>query len=439
MNAPGAGDGPSGAYMPISQVEIHGLAHGGEGVGRPVTGDDQRVWFVAGALPGERVWAKPLHVHKRFIRGAVEHIDQASPARVVPPCSLAGTCGGCNWQHVAADRQLELKRDIVANQLRHLANVPTVRLGAAAGNTYYRRRARMHYRRGDQFEVGFYQKHGDDVVDVHTCLALEPVLLAALAKVRKLAAYLPQTGSVHGLSNGKQVVLGLPVEGSLAQQGPALVMQCRKLLDDTLIAIELRGDDRQSLRIGPTTLAIDGGVYPAIEAGAFSFAQANAEVNQALVEHVCEAGDVAATQVLEVYAGSGNFTRALVSKARRVVAIESAKDAVERLKNLSGTVPVEVLGGDANRRLTELIDAGRRFDVTVVDPPRRGLGKQVVHALSLLTLRRVVYVSCDPATLARDLRALTERGFGLRDVTVFDLMPMTSQIETVAVLERGPV
>ncbi|MGB1274755.1 MAG: RsmD family RNA methyltransferase, partial [Nannocystaceae bacterium] len=278
--------------------------------------------------------------------------------------------------------------------------------------------------------------------DLDACPVLEPVLAAAMFRVRTLADLLPTTGSVVGLTDGTRVVLGLPG----VRPTPEVAAACQQLLDDTLVGIELRGG-RERADIGQTQLDIDdGGSLPPVRANAFAFAQASEGPNAALVEHVSRVAKAAGKRVLEGYAGSGNLTRALAQTARSVWAIESEREAVARLEGLAEDtgLPIKVRRANLERVLPRMARKqaeerqNRGYEVVVVDPPRRGLGKDVAHALTKLARERIVVVSCDPATLARDLEVMVANGFALRHVTVFDLMPMTSEVEVVAMLERRP-
>ena len=179
-----------------SVVRVRALAHGGAGVGSEPGGEGP-TWLVDGALPGEVVQAAAVHRAKRHVKGRVLEVIEASDARVEPPCSLAGTCGGCRWQHVAAPRQGELKRGIVVDQLRKLVpadhRVALAYQGEADG---YRRRARLHYSHRGSFSLGFYAARTRDVIDVPRCPVLHPVLRSALEALRGVASALPDEGEV---------------------------------------------------------------------------------------------------------------------------------------------------------------------------------------------------------------------------------------------------
>jgi 23S rRNA (uracil1939-C5)-methyltransferase len=400
--------------------------------------EDGLTWFVPGALPGELVEAEPERRKARWVRGRLLQVLEPGPDRAVPPCPLADRCGGCDWQHVVPARQAEHKREIAAGELRSLVADPArVRLHPSEGPALgYRRRARMHYVKDPDgaLRLGFFAARSREVVDVPACPVLRPELEHAFARVRELAPYLPAQGEVLGLCDGRRAVLGLP---GLRPEEDALAA-AHALLDDRLVGLVLRGG-RRSVAVGEHELWLDGdGPVPPMRAHPFVFAQANAAVNRALVRHVAAMARADGLRVLELHAGAGNLTRALARTAARVWTIDDDREAKVLLRAMAGAtgLPINAKHGSAPSLLASLRERGVRYDVVVVDPPRAGLSEASAADLAAVAGQRVVYVSCDPATLARDLRVLVAGGLRLVDVTVFDMMPMTAEVEVVATLER---
>lgn len=437
----GGGDGePRLQYLPALvsvRVRIRSFAHGGEGVGQQ---DDGLTWFVPGALPGELVEVEPEQRKTRWARGRLQQVLEPAPDRVAAPCPVADRCGGCDWQHVATPRQGEHKRAIVADQLRALVPDPArVRLQATEGPALgYRRRARLHYAKADDgtLRLGFFAARSRELVDTHACPVLRPELEHAFERVRELAPLMPAQGEVLGLSDGQRAVLALPGVRPTEEALEA----AHALLDERLVGLVLRGG-RQSVAVGDHELRLDGGPgLPAMRAHPFVFTQANAAVNRALVQHVVRAARPEGLRVLELYAGAGNFTRALARTATRVWTLDDDREAKELLRTMADAedLPINAKHGSAPNLLASLDERGYRYDVVVIDPPRAGLGQASAAKLAKVVEKRLVYVSCDPATLARDLRVLIDGGLRLVDVTVFDMMPMTAEVEVVATLERGP-
>jgi 23S rRNA (uracil1939-C5)-methyltransferase len=419
------------------------MAHGGAAVGRlePAPDDadpDERTWFVEGALPGELVQAEIVKSKRRWVRGQAVEIVEPSAARIEPACVLADRCGGCSWQHVDPAAQAELKRSVVADQLRKLP----LRVGEVVPSPRalgYRRRARMHYERvDDTFAMGFHRVRSRDLIDVQSCPVLEPALDEGLALVRELADVLPPRGEVHALTDGTRVVFGFPG-----------VRPLNEVVRETTAWIErharvagavLRGG-RTRHGIGDTELAVDGGgdLHPVL-LGPFSFSQAQSAVNRRLVEHVLRAANAGGQRVLELYAGAGNFTRGLARVAKRVRAVDAGRDEMHALRQMlsSTKLRADAKRGSVDRLLPAWAAADKVYDVVVLDPPRGGLGIPSARALAKVAIERIVYVSCDPATLARDLEAIlaVDRRWSITDVRVFDMMPMTSEVEVVTVVEK---
>ena len=415
-----------------SRIRIHGLAHGGAGVGRVIDGDGP-TWFVEGALPGEVVEAQPEHEAKRFVRGRLVEVIEPGPARVQPPCPVALSCGGCAWQHVQPQAQAALKRDIVADQLRRVLAPERVKLRFEGKPEAYRRRARMHYRReGQALVLGFLQSRSHEILDIEQCPILVDALDQGLQRIRAVAPILPEQGEVLGLSDGTQTVLGLPG----VRPEPETMKVLEGILDDLVVGVEARGGRAQAF-VGRRLLAIDGGAgLVPMRASAFVFTQAQADGNRALTKFVARAAAADGQRVLELFAGAGNFTRALARTALRVFASDSDRESVELLRGLAKEhgLPINAKKQSAAELLRKLAASRTGYSTVVLDPPRAGLGKAGTEDLCRVAQDRIVYISCDPATLARDLAIATTRGFAIADVSVFDLMPMTPQVEIVATL-----
>ncbi len=415
------------------QLVIRTFATGGDAVGHPTGGELPGTWFVADALPGERVLAEPIKTAKKHVVGRVLEVLEPASERVTPPCPLEGICGGCGWQHIQASAQHELKRVIVKDALRGLGVEPVLGPSPGGDGLAYRRRARLHYRRmGDELALGFFRRRSDEVVDVPRCPVLVPALAHAVGRLRRVAHVLPESGEVLGLAEGKRAILGLPGVRPIPEVLDALA----PALDKVLVGIEVRGG-RGRGHIGEPRLAIDGGAgLPPTEATPFVFAQARGDANRMLVRHVLARAKPHGKRVLELYAGTGNFTRALAKSASRVWTCDDDREAVGLLRRMAEqeALPINAKHGDVAALLPRIANGETRYEIVVADPPRSGLGQTAARALAKVATERIVLVACDAATLARDLAVLTERGWAIEEVAVFDLMPMTPEVEIVATL-----
>ncbi len=358
--------------------------------------------FVPFTAPGDRVRVRLTQRHARFARGRVEELLDPSAQRTDPVCPAFGACGGCSWQHVDYSTQVESKARILEDAIRRVGGleVPApVRVMASPREYGYRSRARVLVQGG---RVGFRRAQSHALCATSRCPVLAEPLQARLAQM---------------------------------SAAPGRDGECELALDVDRVRVcdaEAPGPpgDRIFLEIAGERLGISPGV----------FTQGNSTLWDPLARAVWEAagaGDCA----LEGYAGAGFFTLGLARRFARLVAIESdpmaAADLVWNLER-AGLAGVEVRPETFERAAadTALADAGPQ--VVVLDPPRTGLTAEAAEILAALRAPRVVYLSCDPATLARDAARLARRGYRITHLTGFDLFPQTPHVEALAVLETDP-
>lgn len=388
----------------LVEVVIDSLAFGGDGVGRDVDG---RVVFVPGAAPGDRVEARVVEEKKDFARAELARLIAPGAARVEPPCPIFrdGDCGGCQWQHVSIEAQRAAKEEIVRRALRH-ATAAVEPIATPAPPYRWRRRARLRWRRG---VVGYAARRSHRLVDVDACPQMEEGLEAALVGERERLRARPEVaggaGELHLLLGRRGVVHVVARGGGLDERsGPAIDL----------------GDEEAPFW-----------------AEADVFAQVSAPGNELLRRLVREAvGEADGGRALELHAGSGNFTRDLAAAFAEVLAVEESPAASAlAARNLAARGLAERVTWRTAPAVAAVADlGGERFDAVLVDPPRTGLEPGLPAALAALGARRVVYVSCDPNTLARDLGAFA--GYRVTRATPVDLMPQTYHVEVVAVLDR---
>ncbi len=401
--------------MAASEIELtlDSLAFGGEAVGR---GDDGRVVFVTGGAPGDRVRARIVENKRSFRRGEVVAV-LAAGERVVPPCALAERCGGCPWMHVTVAAQAAAKQAIVARALAK-SGADVRPLATAPATLGYRTRARMSVRvdRQGGVAIGFLARRSHEVVDVGRCIALEPTLDGALQAARRaLGPLIGDEGALSGLVRDGAVELA--VTSGRGARAQALPEAARALVGQA----------------GIVRVTVDDPGAPAA-----GFAQANDAQNERLRQLARAAAQVAGQRVLELYAGDGNFTRDLLPDAAGGVAEEGDRHAVARLQELvtrSGK-PWTVSREPAAPAVDRLLRADARFDVVLLDPPRAGAA-DVVDGIARLQPARIVYVSCDPMTLARDVARLGTLGYRATTAWSVDMMPHTWHVEVVALLTRS--
>lgn len=441
---------PAAAPVEQENVEltIDTLASGGAGVGRDAGG---RVLFVPKSAPGDRLLVQITEQKKSYARGRIVEVLQAGEGRAEPVCPLFvdDRCGGCQWQHLSAEVQARAKQDIVARELRKLVarGMRVLPIIAETPAYKWRRRARLHYARphgATRALVGFYGAGDRRVVDVDACPQLTPALADALALVREhLAPHLGSRGHIDMLA-GHDGHVHVTITGYCAPRRAAKLVG-KAGVHGTIMGVALYQPAHKSARLeergrtqreeadedsgeNPAEPMQWGKRYVPLEPGlrgrADLFAQASEAGNRALVEAVDQAaGPRAEKRVLELFAGSGNLSRVLERDARSLTVSDSR--AVPWMRDM--------VVGEADRVLIELLEDGRYFDLVVLDPPRTGAA-EVMDALVDLHPQRIVYVSCDPATLARDLERLVEGGYRAEYAQPLDLMPQTAHVEVVVAL-----
>jgi len=344
-------------------IEITDVAFGGKAVGRLADG---RACFVADAVPGERVEVRVTRATKRFVEADLERVLEASPRRVKPPCPYFGTCGGCSYQHIADDFQLELKTRQVRETLRRLGGIeePSVPPAVASPLSYgYRNRITVHRAGG---RIGFHRRDGKGLVDIERCLL-------GSARVNELLT-------------------------------------------------ELR---RERFREGARPLREHH--------ERFGFHQTNDAVAALLlagVEAACASGG---GTLIDAYCGDGFFANRLAGRFERVIGLEWNERSVEQARTRAAANE-SYLEGDVADQLGDVLATSEGARTTVIlDPPAQGVDARVLDLLTTHRVARILYVSCNPATLARDIKGLAP-AYALVTATPFDMFPQTAEIEVLAEL-----
>jgi 23S rRNA (uracil1939-C5)-methyltransferase len=420
------------------ELRILRLSQLGEAVGEHAG----RTVFVPGALPGERVRVR-IEKEGTPLRGELAEVLEASPARRKPSCPIADRCGGCDWLHADEVTQRAAKEEIVLSALEHLGLIGRhdVRLLPTAHSTRsmaYRRRAVMHLSRSG---LGFYGRRSHQLVPIESCGALVEALSDLPARLSPLL--MPVRGEIseiHLLASGGEVAFAAMLKGpARAKVRDACEAAVRQL---GLAGAVLLPSDRPPELIGRPTLQTPAPMRPGVSLylRPDAFAQAHVEGNELLVSVVMEALAASASdEVLELYAGHGNFTFAAADRAKEVVAVESSTVSVElgrRSTQEAGITNVRWVVGDARRVADGMAREGRRCDLLLLDPPRTGAAGLGARARAL-GVRRVVYVACDPASLARDAADLRQAGFAPTTLRLVDMFPQTHHVEAVMSFERA--
>lgn len=428
----------------LPEAVVTGLSHDGRGVGR----HEGQVVFIDDALPGERVRFRPGRKRRKVLNATVDSIIEASPDRVTPECAYFGTCGGCALQHLDPRSQIAHKHRQLVDNLERLAKVEAEEYLAPvkASPWHYRRKARLGIRyvpKKGGVLVGFRERHKSYITSLDACLVLERRLSDLLPGLHELVAGLscfdriPQI-EVAGGDNAAALVF--------RHLAPLTEADCERLSQfgtEHGVWILLQAGGLDSIRAlwpenaGLLYYDIDGGVR--IEFGPADFVQVNGEQNAKLVQRALDLlrpGPQDA--VLDLYCGVGNFTLPLARRAGRVTAVEGDARLVQRARanaERNGLDNIDVAVGDlyAEDLGGSWINPG--FNCLLLDPPRSG-AMEVMKRIPKMRPERIVYISCNPATLARDSEILVRKhGYRLRCAGVIDMFPHTTHVESVALFE----
>jgi 23S rRNA (uracil1939-C5)-methyltransferase len=398
------------------ELHPHDMAHGGEAVAR----HDGKAYFIPGAMPGEVVEVTVVEDKGSWARTALVDVVAASPERRTPPCPHAQDCGGCQWQFAQDAEQRRWKHATVVGQLKHLGRIadPIVHETVVPGpDLGYRNRMDFHVADG---EPALFRERSNDLVPLDSCLLMVEELQQTFARLGDLTGVEKLTLRA-GTRTGKLVAV---IEGDVPDQ----------ITDWGTSVMLKKGSSLQPL-LGERvfTEIVDGVVF---EIPADGFFQNNTDGADALVQLVGDVLEVTDTDtLLDGYCGVGLFGATVGRSAARVIGIESTPGAVKFARsNLKGAgVDHNIIAGSFTRDIDKLDEY---WDVAVVDPPRKGLGQRGVEAVTAAMPRRIAYVACDPASLARDARLLASFGYEFIEATPVDMFPQTYHIEIVARFDR---
>lgn len=446
----------------IVSLTVDDLAFGGEGVGRA----DGYVVFVRGGLPGDRLKVRLTEVRSRFGRGVIETVLEPSPDRVEAPCPYFGQCGGCRLQHLAYPAQLRFKAKQVADCLARIAGVADLPIRPIIGAPeLYGYRNKMEFTvaaaPGGGPIVGLHEADRyDRVLDIERCLIQSEAMNALLAEVRaffaerKLSVYEQESG--EGLlrflvlrearRTGEAMVNVVTAAPQVGELEP-LADRLRRRVPQTASVILNVNPKKASVAVGVEEHLLAGrdGIREALgglvfQISANSFFQTNTLQAERLFAMVEESTELTGAEtVVDLYSGTGAITLLLARRCRWVYGIEVAQAAVDdalRNAKANGIENCTFLAGEVRSVLPQFVARGVRAEVVVADPPRAGFHPRALRALVTLGPQRIVYVSCNPATMARDLGELARGGYRIEWVQPLDMFPHTPHIEAVARLTR---
>jgi len=419
---------------PDTAVEITALSHDGRGIAR-LAG---KAMFIEDALPGESVRFRILRRRREYDEAQVTEVLQASPQRAQPRCGHFGICGGCALQHLAPEAQVAAKQQTLLDNLERIGGlrpetVAPPLLGPIWG---YRRRARLSAYRdpGGKVLVGFTERHRHRVTDVRQCHVLDPRVGGLIDRLSELLGGLSIPDKIPQLEvavgdDGVVLVMRVMAPPSEADRSKLAAFGTQHNLRIILQGEGVLAELHYRLPESDVTIAFQ----PA------DFIQVNGEMNRRLVQLALDALDPQPDEdVLDLFSGLGNFTLPLARRARSVVGVEGEAGLVARARQNAENNGI----ANASFELANLFDekqhgpwAKRQYARILLDPPRAG-AREIIAQFPHLKARRIVYVSCHPATLARDARLLADQGWRLTQAGVLDMFPHTAHVESMAVFDQ---
>lgn len=443
------------------QLTIEDLTHEGNGVGKV----DGYPIFIPLALPGEIADVKVVKVNKKFSFGKLLKVHEPSPARVTPPCNVYYKCGGCQLQHMSYEMQCEMKRNQVKNVMQKIAHLPDVPVHPVLGmENPWRYRNKIQIPVGEKdggLITGFYQQRSHHIIeDMDTCIIQDELGDHIVAAVRKIGTELGIRAYDEATHRGElrhiivrtayttnEAMLVLVTRTEKLTKQTQLIEKVTKQFPEIHSIIHNVNSQRTNVILGKESRTIYGEDYIYDKIGdlsfgisAHSFYQVNPIQTKVLYEKALEYANVGKDDiVIDAYCGIGTISLFLAQQAKKVYGVEIVAQAIDDAKanaRKNNMDNVEFVVGEAESVMPWWTKQGLCPDVIVVDPPRKGCDASLLEAMIDMNPKRIVYVSCNPSTLARDLRILEDGGYHTQEVQPVDMFGQTSHVECVSLLQR---
>ena len=440
-------------------VDISGNGSEGEGVAKV---QDFTI-FISGAIKGEKCKIKVVKVNKNYGFGKLLEVIEPSPYRKEPICNIYNQCGGCQMQHLSYEGQLEFKRQKVQDIMQRIGKIDVEVEPVIGMKEPYRYRNKVQLpvgRENTEVNIGFYAQRSHRIINIDNCHIQEEIgdkvvqLTRDWIKKYNIETYNEEShkGIIRHIMIRKAFKTGevmivivtreeeLPYKNEftdiMIKNVPGLVSIMQNVnKDKTNVVLGLKN----KVLWGKDTIVDYIGKYK-FNISPLSFFQVNPVQTEILYEKALEYADLKGEEIVfDAYCGTGTISLFLSEKAKKVYGVEIIPEAIENAKinaTENGVNNAEFIVGKSEEVIPDLIDKGIIADVVVVDPPRKGCEKVLLEAIAKTGVKRIVYVSCDPATLARDLGILDEIGYKTIKVQPVDMFPQTAHVETVVLIEK---
>ena len=429
-------------------LTIEKLIYGGDGLAHLPADEHGRgkAVFLPFVLPGEQVEASVVEERPGFVRARAEKILQPSPLRIAPQCPYFQSCGGCHYQHTSYEHQLEIKATVLRENLHRIAKLelePELKVHPSPPWNY-RNRTRLKVQAAPEFAVGYYRLGSHELLPVKECPISSPLINQAIAgfwKMGRASEFAAQIREIEFFANIEDTQFLIEVHcapETRASEAQQLAHDLQQALPEASGVVVFK-TSVENVTAAPNRVAVSGAAeltytteHASYRVSAGAFFQVNRHLATELVKIVTEgqSGNIA----LDLYAGVGLFSTVLARSFAQVIAVEASPIShADLLYNSPGNVKAVQA---TTEQYLETVPRNLRPELVVVDPPRGGLGERVVRRLAELSAPQLIYVSCDPATLARDLRALLASGYRVQAAHLVDLFPQTYHLESVFHLIR---
>ena len=450
---------PRPAQQPIYTFQVESLSHEGRGIAHygshpdhPSEKQGKKV-FIRYALPGETVRAQITNVVKRLEEAdSTALLSEPAAIRIEPKCPHFTVCGGCNMQHIQLDEQIRLKQDVLKSHLEHFAGIqPEQWLPALRSSREdYRRKARIGVRylpHKDKLVVGFRENQSNKLISIDRCMVLDREFgsITALKQLLQSLKAKAAIGHIELAMGDDEIALLVRHTEKLSQQD---VNQLKQFALNKQWQLYLQPEGAESLhRVDDPTAAmrlhyhlddfdLKFGFSP------LDFTQVNSTINPQVVKLACDLLQLQqGERVLDLFCGLGNFTLPLarcVGETGQVVGVEGSEEMVRRAAEnaeINGIIHAHFYSQDLTKDFSHHSWANQGFDALLIDPPRAG-AEEIMHYVPKFGAKKIVYVSCNPATLARDAGVLAQHGYRLKKAGVMDMFTHTGHVESIALFEK---
>ena len=442
----------------IIELTVTAMSSEGSGIGRY----DGLAVFVPLSAVGDRLAVKILKVKSNCAFGKIESIIEPSADRCIPDCEVFSKCGGCVYRHINYDAELKIKKQRVEDCVRRIGSVdmsPAMIVGAESPERY---RNKAQYPVSSDYTVGFYRNHSHDIISSGDCKLQPEVfyqiteLFTKFIKEKNLSVFDEKSG--RGLirhlylriaeATG-EIMVSVVINGNSLPYAEELCEILKRNVGESLKTVVLNiNKAKTNVILGDTSKTIfgDGHIFDIlcdvkVRINPLSFYQVNRKMAEKLYNKAAKYAEPQHKTVLDLYCGAGTIGLSMAKDAKDIIGVEiipeAVKDAEFNAEN-NGIKNARFICADAAKAAEDLNREGIRPDVIILDPPRKGCSEELLHTVAEgFHPERVVYVSCDPATLARDIKILGTLGYKLKEYTAFDLFPRTHHVETVALIERN--